>query len=100
MEKQTKAAYLTNKKERGLVVVETPYRVEFINELKKQVPYTAREWDQHNRVWKVNIKCLQLVRRLVKKHFLEPVNSVYEIEGGITTNLHTGETVEQISLFD
>lgn len=94
---QRTAVYVTVKPNRRQVFVETPFNMRFIDQLKKRIPPKNREWDEEARIWKVSDVYQRQVCEMVKQHY--PDTGCYLIEGGITTNLHTGETVHQQAIF-
>jgi hypothetical protein len=54
----------------GLFVkVATPYKVEFIGDLKQSFPYSDRRWNKFEKVWEVVATHQTKVVELVKKHY-------------------------------
>lgn len=52
-----------------LLMVRTPYKPEFIQELKAELPYTDRRWNKDEKRWEVASVNSSLVMGLVIKHF-------------------------------
>jgi len=94
---ERKAAYITVKPTRAQLFIETPFNMRFIEQLKKRIPVKNREWDEAGRIWKVSGIYKNPVIEMVKACY--PDIGCYLIEGNITTNLHTGETVHQEAIF-
>lgn len=80
-----RAAYATVKKERGIIILETPYNAEFVNELNRRS--TSRYWN--GEYWTVRVDEKNLVVNLIKTYYKDI--PAYLIEGAVTTNIHTGE---------
>lgn len=100
MTAEKKAAYVTVKPNRKVVIVETPYNKDFVAELKVVIPQQHRSYDDQdgNKRWTVADVYRSRVEALVKKHYSDI--PAFIIEGAITVNLHTGETVEQSTMFN
>lgn len=79
--------YLTVTK-RG-IIIESTYDVRFVEELKTLIPHTARTWDPVEKKWTVDAAYTDDVKRLACNYY----DRVWLLEGGITTDLKTGETV-------
>jgi hypothetical protein len=48
----------------ALIGIRSPYHGRYIEELKRSIPYTEREWDGVHRVWYVNATYYNIVRSL------------------------------------
>ena len=53
------------------IYIRTPYHVEFIEDLKYDVPAHARQWHKDKRLWSVSIFYRRPVVKLLIKHFGE-----------------------------
>jgi hypothetical protein len=93
-----KAVYVTVKPARKQIHVETPFNMRFIDQLKKRIPPNNREWDEEARIWKINDLYERTIRNMIREYY--PDTPAYLLEGAVTTNLHTGETVQQETLFN
>lgn len=80
-----RAAYATVKKERGIIILETPFNAEFVKELKAKSK--SRCWN--GECWAVDIAEKNLVVNLIKDYYKDV--PAYLIEGAVTTDIHTGE---------
>ena len=80
-----RAAYATVKKERGIIILETPFNAEFVMDLKEESK--SRSWN--GEFWTVDIAEKNLVVNLIKTYYWNI--PAYLIEGAVTTNIHTGE---------
>ncbi len=87
-----KCAYITVTK-KG-VIVEAPYNQQAVEEIKS-IPHTERQWYPEDKKWIVQPGYLDFVKTLVKKHY----SRCQLVEGAIVTDLHTGEAIEQGTLF-
>jgi len=52
-----------------LLKVRTPYKPEFINDLKNELPWTDRRWNSGEKVWEVSANHSSFVLGLVIKHY-------------------------------
>ena len=86
-------AYVTVKSER--CIIESSYSERFVYDLKRLIPSIDRSWDPDMKRWEVDARHLSTVRSIVKSCYKKATL----IEGAITTNLKTGECIEQTSLF-
>jgi len=86
-------AYVTVKDQK--CIIESSYSERFVEDLKRLVPSIDRSWDPEQKTWTVNIKHLPTVKSLVNSCY----GKAYLIEGAVTTNLKTGEGIEQTAMF-
>lgn len=80
-----RAVYATVKKERGIIILETPFNAEFVKELNRRS--TSRYWN--GEYWTVRIEEKNLVVNLIKTYYRDV--PAYLIEGAVTTDIHSGE---------
>ncbi|MFZ3171942.1 MAG: hypothetical protein WA118_08185 [Carboxydocellales bacterium] len=97
MGENREVVYVTVKPNRRQVIVETPYNADFIGMLKVKVYWQKRSWDNEAKAWTVSDEYRQTVINMVKEYF--PNTPAYLLEGAVTKNLHTGEVVQQQTLF-
>lgn len=71
------------------IIIECSYDARFVEILKALVPHTARSWDPDQKKWTVRTGYLDQVKDLARERY----DRVWLLEGGITTDLKTGETV-------
>lgn len=76
------------------VSVESPYDELFV-EAVKSVPFQARDYEPGRRRWWFTPAWLESVKAFALAHFDE----VLLVEGKVTTNVRTGQTYAQESLF-
>ena len=76
------------------VSVESPFDEGFV-EAVKRVPFQSRDYEKEARRWWVTPEWLEAVKGIALEHFRE----VRLVEGGVTTNVRTGEQYAQESLF-
>lgn len=76
------------------VSVESPYDEVFV-EAVKTVPFQARDYEPGKRRWWFTPAWLRSVQAFALAHF----DDVFLVEGGVTTNVRTGERTVQESLF-
>lgn len=76
------------------VSVESPYDEGFVSAVKS-VSFRARDYEKAARRWWFTPEWLEVVKRLALEHFDE----VLLVVGNTTTNLRTGQTYAQESLF-
>ncbi|MDQ7790048.1 MAG: hypothetical protein RDU41_08350 [Clostridia bacterium] len=86
-----RAAYVTVRTD--VVVLETPFSESFVTELKEKT--TTRKWDPDLKIWTVDLSEKRAAIAIVRKHF----GRAYLLEGAVTTDLRTGESREQATLF-
>ena len=78
------------------VVFEGPYKQGFVEALKKAIPHIERSWEPDLKIWKVGRKHLGRLSDMVKEHY----KRCLLVEGAVSTNLHTGQVVEQMTLWE
>jgi hypothetical protein len=88
------AARLEGMKHAFTVEVESTFDPAFI-EAVKRIPWTDREWDKEGRRWWFTGRQLEAVKELALAHYTE----VLLVAGAVTTNVRTGESYAQESLF-
>lgn len=75
--------------------IESTYNKAFVGKIKT-VPAYKRSYDPDTKVWTINDK---VFLSGIKNAAAELFPRAWVVEGAITTNLITGETVEQMALF-
>lgn len=80
---------------KGWPDLECAYNGPFIEELKSKIHHRDRKYDPETKIWTFHPSHLHTVKELAKEHF----EVCWLVEGAIVTNLHTGETVEQMEMF-
>lgn len=61
----------------------------------KKIDLEHRSYNSATRLWSFTAEVLNVVRDIAVRHFRE----AQLVEGSTTTNLHSGRTVEQLTLF-
>lgn len=76
--------------------LEGSYNEEFIDTLKKTVPFTERSWSSEDKIWGFHPRHTETILALAKEFY----DRAWSVEGASTTDLHTGETITQSTIFE
>lgn len=80
---------------RATIRVQSPYDNDFVEALKGLASYRERAWDENEKCWWFLGHHLEALTELARTF-----EDAWLIEGNVRINLHTGERIEQIGLFD
>jgi len=55
--------------ENGSIVATTPYRADFVEALKLQIPYTHRAWNGQKKAWYISDQYADILQELIKSYY-------------------------------